>query len=77
MLLVCSKRGLFLVLWRFRVCERRAGRRAEARRFVSALGGEQQSLSGSQSKEAGSRQDQSTFRIIFEICSGKGSDVRY
>lgn len=22
-------------------------------------------------------QDQSTFRIIFAICSGKGSDVRY
>lgn len=41
------------------------------------LGGEQQSRSGSQSKEAGGRQDQSTFRIIFEICSGKGSGVRY
>lgn len=55
----------------------RAKGRAEARSFVSALGGEQQSLSGSQSKEAGGRQDQSTFRIIFEVCSGKGSDVRY
>lgn len=41
------------------------------------LGGEQQRRSGSQSKEAGGRQDQSTFRIIFEICSGKGSGVRY
>lgn len=48
----------------------RAKQGAEARSCVPAL-------SGSRGKEAGGRKDQSTFRIILEICSGKGSDVRY
>lgn len=48
----------------------RANQGAEARSCIPAL-------SGSQGKEAGGKQDQSTFRIILEICSGKGSDVRY
>lgn len=34
-------------------------------------------LSGSPSEEAGGRQDQSTLRVIFGLCLGKGSDVRY
>lgn len=48
----------------------RANQGAEARSCIPAL-------SGSWGKEAGGKQDQSTFRIILEICSGKGSDVCY
>lgn len=51
--------------------------RGRARSFASALGGSSRALVALRVKEAGGRQDQSTFRIIFEICSGKGSDVRY
>lgn len=74
LLLVCRTRGLVPVPERL---QNGAKGRTEARNFTLALRAEQQSLGSSQNTEAGGRQDQSTFRIIFEICSGKGSDVRY
>lgn len=79
MLLLCRKKGLFLVLWRFRVRECRVGRSEGKRQGALSQhsGVSNRALTALGVKEAGGRQDQSTFRIIFEICSGKGSDVRY
>lgn len=48
--------------------------RAEARSF-GCSGLSSRALAALRVRRGG--QDQSTFRIIFAICSGKGSDVRY